>query len=103
MDAEILEKIFNEIMVCKICNGSVSILVNRNCHENLRTKLVLGCKNSRCTSGTSFHRTQKNESRKSYQINTISTFGMRALGKDRNAALKLFSILNLRKPVSHVT
>ena len=34
MDAEILEKALNEIMVCKNCKGSVSILENRNCLLN---------------------------------------------------------------------
>ena len=40
INAEILEKSLNEIMVCKTCKGSVSILENRNCHEGLGTKLV---------------------------------------------------------------
>ena len=31
------------------------------------------------------------------------TRGMRALRKGRNAALKLFAILNLGQPVSHLT
>ena len=50
MDAEILGKSLNEIMVCATCNGSVSIMENRNSHEGLSTKLVLRCNNSRCTS-----------------------------------------------------
>ena len=33
----------------------------------------------------------------------LSTLGMRALGKGENAALKLFTKLNLGTPVSHVT
>ena len=33
----------------------------------------------------------------------LSTIGMRALRKGRNAALKLFAILNLSEPVSHAT
>ena len=41
MDAETVGKALNEIMVYKTCNGSVSILENRNCHEGLVTKLVL--------------------------------------------------------------
>ena len=40
MDAEIIEKALNEIMVCKTCNRSVSILENKNCHEGLGIKLV---------------------------------------------------------------
>ena len=68
---------------------------NSNCHESLGTKLVLRCNNSRCTSETSFHSTKRNEPMKSYQINTLSTIGMRALGKGKNAAAKLFAILNL--------
>ena len=61
MDAEILEKVLNEIMVCKTCNGSVSIIKNRNCHECLGAKLVLRCNNSRCMSETSFYSTHKSE------------------------------------------
>ena len=102
-DEEILVKAHSQIILCKTCNGSVSILENRNCHEVLCTKLVLRYNKSRCTSETSSHITHKNESRKSYQINTISTLGMRALGKGRNATLKLFAILNLSKPESHVS
>ena len=90
-------------MVCKACNGSVSILKNRNCHEDLGTKLVLRCNSSRWTSERIFHSLHKNESRKSYQINTISLLDMKALEKGRNAALKLFSKLNPSKLISHVT
>ena len=61
MDAEILEKALNEIMVCKTCNGSFSIKENSNCHECLGNKLVLRCNNSRCISEISFHSTHKNE------------------------------------------
>ena len=100
MDAEILEIALNEIMAC---NRSVAILENRNFHEGLGSKLVLRCNSSRYTSETSFHSTHKNEKRKSYQINTFSTLGMRTLGKGRNEALKFFAILNLGKPVSHFT
>ena len=103
MDAEILAKTLNEIMIYKTCNGSVSILESRNCHGNLDSKLELRCNNSKCTPETIFHSTHKNESRKSYQINTLSTPGMRALGKGRNVVLQLFAILNLGEPVSHVT
>ena len=103
MEEEILVKALSEIILCKTCNGSVSILEKINCHEGLGTKLVLRCNNSRCKSETGFHITHKNESRKSYQINTFSRLGMRALGKERNAALKLFAILNLSKPESHVS
>ena len=41
MDEEILEEVLNEVMVCKTCNWSVSKLENRNCHEDVVTKLVL--------------------------------------------------------------
>ena len=75
MDAEILEKALNEIMVSKTCNGSVSMQENRNSCEGLGTKQVLRCNNSRYTSETSFHSTHKNESRKSYQINKVGTLG----------------------------
>ena len=103
MDAGILEKALNETMVCKTC-GTVSIMENRNCHESLGTKLVLRCNNSRYKSETSFfHSTHKNKCRKTYQINTLSILGIKALRKERNAALKLLAILNLGKPVSHVT
>ena len=61
MDAEILEKALNEIMVCKTCNGSVSVMENRNCHEVFGTKLVLRCNNSRYTSETNIHSAHKNE------------------------------------------
>ena len=81
MDAEILEKTLNEIMLCKTCDGSVSILEMRNCHEGLGAKLVMRCNYNRCTSVIRFHSTHKNESKKSYQINTLSTHGMRALAK----------------------
>ena len=47
--------------------------------------------------------THKNKSRNSYQINTFSTIGTRALGKRRNVLLKLFAILSLGKPVSQAT
>ena len=90
-------------MVYKTCNGSVSILENRNYHEGLVTKLVLRWNNSRCTSVKSFHSTHKNESRKSCQNGTLSTLDMRALGKEGNAVLKLFAIWNLGKPLSHIT
>ena len=89
-------------MVCKT-GGSVSIMENRNCHECLGTKLVLRCNNSRQKSEANFHSTHKNECRQAYQINTLSTLGIRALRKERNAVLKLLAILNLDKPVSHVT
>ena len=61
IDAEILEKTFNEIMVCKTCNGLVSILENRNCQD---PELVLRCNNSRSTSETNYHSAHKNKSRK---------------------------------------
>ena len=84
---------------------SVSVLENRNYHEGLRSKPVLRCNNSRCISETSFqtsfHSKYKNKSRNSYQINTLSTLGMRTLEKRRNASLKPFAILNLGKPVTH--
>ena len=48
------------------------------------------------------HSTHKNESRKPYQINTLSTLGMRAIGKWRNAALKLSAVLNQGKTVSKI-
>ena len=76
MDAEIIN---NERMVCKTCNRSVSLLKTRSCHESLGTNLVLRCNNNRCTSGTYFHSTHKSESKKSYQISTVSRLGMRAL------------------------
>lgn len=90
-------------MVCKTCNGSVLILKKRNCNKVLVTKLVLRCNNSRCISETSFQSTHKNESRKSCQINIFCALGMRVLRKWRNAAMKLFAILNLVSLVSHVT
>ena len=83
-------------MICKSCNGLVSRLENSNCHEGLGTKLVLRYNNSKGTSETSFHST-----RKSYD--QISTLGLKAIGKWRNAALKLFAILNLGKLASQVT
>ena len=86
-----------------ICNGSISILENRNCHEGLRTKLASRSNESRCTSETSFHNRYKNESIKSNQTNTLQTLGVRALENRRNAALKMLPILNLGKPVSHAT
>ena len=58
--------------------------------------------NSRCISEASVHSTHKNESRKPYQINTLSTLGMRAIGKWRNAALKLCAVLNQGKTVSKI-
>ena len=77
MGAEILEKALNEIMVCKTCNGSVSVPENRSYHEGLGTKLVLRCNSNRYTSETGFHSTYQNKSRKSCQINTLCTLGMR--------------------------
>ena len=56
--------------------------------------------NQYCDVGT--EDTHKNESRKSYQINTLSTLGVRALGKERHVSLKVFAILNLGKPLNHV-
>ena len=79
----------------------VSILENRNFNEGFVTKLILRRNNNRCTS-KSFHSTHKNESRKLNQINTLSTLGMREIERGENV-LKLFAILNLGKPVSHVT
>ena len=73
-----------------------------NSHEGLVTKLVLRCNNRRCTSETSSHSTHKKKLRKSYQINTLSRLGMRALGKGSNAVLKLLAILNLGKSVTDV-
>ena len=73
------------------------------CFYHEPTKQVLRCNNSRYTSETILHSTQKNESRKSYQINTISTLGMKAIGKGGNATLNLFAILNVCKTVIHVT
>lgn len=89
-------------MVHKTCNGPVSVLENRNFNESLVTKFILRRNNNRYTSETSFHSTHKNESRKLNQINTLSTLGMREIERGENM-LKLFAILNLGKPVSHVT
>ena len=78
MNTGILEEALNEVMTC---NGSGSILENRNCHESLGAKLVLRCNNSRYTSDTSFCSAHKYETRMSYEINAISTLGMKAFGK----------------------
>ena len=69
IDAEILEKTFNEIMVCK----RQTIIAHIRTNQESSTRSLL------------------------------STIGMRALRKGRNAALKLFAILNLSEPVSHAT
>ena len=96
MDVKILEKALSEIVASKIFNGSVSILENRNCHKSAGNKLVLRCNNSRCTSEISFQSTYSwSESRKSYQINTRNTVGMRAIRKAINVLINLFAILNL--------
>ena len=36
-------------------------------------------------------------------LHSLTALGMRKLGKGKNAALKLFAILNLGKPVTHAT
>ena len=72
---------------------SVSVLENKTFHKGLGTNLVPGC----------FSSTHKNESRKSYQINKLSTRGMRPLEKGKHATLKLFEILNLGKSLRHIT
>ena len=105
MNAEISGIALDEIMVCKNCNGSFLILENRNINrEYLCTKLVLRWNNSRCTSNiqTSMAQIRTNEESNTRLI-TLSTPGIRVLRKGRNAALKLFAILNLSKPVIHVT
>ena len=40
MDIALLEKGINEMLSCKSCNSSISILENKNCREGLGTKLV---------------------------------------------------------------
>ena len=52
---------------------------------------------------TSFLTTKKFDEKKSFQINTLSALAMRSIGRGRTAALKLFSVLNLGKPVSKAT
>ena len=91
------------VLVCHSYVTRMYSYVTRMCFYHEPTKQVLRCNNSRCTSETSLHSTQKNESRKSYQINTISTLGMKAIGKGKNATLNLFAILNVSKTVIHVT
>ena len=63
-------------------------------------KLNFECDTPACSRiNTGFFNTPKFPGKCSYKINMLSNLTMRVIGRGRSAALKLFSILNIRNPV----
>ena len=97
---DVLQKIIDENYICKTCKkgggkftqNSSNSISNGQCWEFF-------CDNNECTSlRTQYEFTPKTGS--TYDINRMTVLAFRSIGKGRTAAQKVFSLMNLHKPIS---
>lgn len=100
VDPAFIEEGLTTAAVCKQCGGNLELLENVNYRKGLGTVWVFRCLESSCSRNehpTQFHTSQKTS--QIYDLNRTSVVGMRAIGRGASAAKKLFSIMNIEKPV----
>ena len=105
LDPMLLQQYAQENVVCKYCFSNVKFYEDVNQCQGQGTKLLFRCMNNTCSNNTrnGFYSTEKTDGKNQYQINNLVVLGMRAIGKGRSAAQKLFSIINLGSVVSKPT
>lgn len=95
-----LNNFFNDSVLCKECNQSITLYEDVNKRHGLGTKIIQICSQS-CSRNTCGFQTSENiKGSKVYDINKRSCLALRSIGRGHTSALKLFSLMNFGKPVS---
>ena len=104
LDLKVLAQEINKKTTCRFCKlSSVKIVERPYFRQGLGVKLYIKCDNVTCESNIEndgFFSTSRLPDKKQYSINLLSVLAFRAIGKERQAALKLFSIMDLGRPIS---
>lgn len=100
---QLLENFLAENFLCKECGESAKLREDVQQHHGLGTKLVFVCSKNCSKNNNGFFNTKRDSGKTAYEINKATCIAMRAIGKGRSAAMKLFSIMDLGKPVSNKT
>ena len=101
IDTSLLQAFFDQNLVCKKCHEPVRIYENCVRRQGLATRIVAKC-SPECSSNyhTGFNTSKTANSSKTAIINKMACLGLRSIGRGYSAALKLFSIMNIGKPVN---
>jgi len=101
LDPEYLSNGLTTASVCKCCQNELELLEDVSFRKGFGTLLVLRCMNKDCemhNTPSTFHTSKK--SGQLYDVNRASVLGLRSIGRGASAAKKLFSIMNISKPIS---
>ena len=90
IDISLLQRFFNQNLVCKKCHGPVTIFENTVRRQGLATRLLTKCDVCCPGNSLSFYTSERMDDSKTFVVNKMSCLGLRAIGRGHTSAQKLF-------------